>query len=160
MTDPERPVRFAQRPYTDPEGLFTMEVPAGWLIDESGRGGARLALLHPAADAAFRANVNVIAENPAGVAPANYLAHSLNQLRQAGAPVEVAFEEPAPQAGGRLCEWVISLGPCPVRVRQVIVPVAGTAFVVTATASLADFERHRADIERALGSFALAAVTN
>jgi hypothetical protein len=144
------------RVFTDPETLFSLHVPPGWLVDDSGRQGTKVLLFHPAGSPDFRANVNVTVQNLGGLTGDEFLTLSRLQFKQLSGGIPMERDEPADRpAGAHLFEWSAPLGPLSLRVRQLIAFGGGKAFVLTATAKEQDFAALLPDVQQIVESFTL-----
>ena len=142
------------RVYLDPETLFSLKVPKGWLMDTSGQQGSRLILLHPVAEYNFRTNINVVVSHNPALTKEEYIVLSRLQLKQmAGCRALEVDESTSLPPDGHVFEWTVQVPPVPVKGRLVILFDANKVYVATGTALLPQFETHRREIEFALQSF-------
>lgn len=141
------------RRYIDPDTLFTIDVPNGWLVDSSGQMGSSVILFHPQVEHNFRTTINVVVHQLGALTPEEFLTLTrlqLKQLPEFTLQVDDSISQPP---GARLLEWAAEPGPMPLKVRQLLVYQRDNVYVVTATALLALFEFQRNTIETTVSSF-------
>jgi len=145
------------REYVDPEHRFTIRIPNGWLLDTSGQHDTTLIFFHPDIESGFRANVNVAVNDTAPLTNDEYVTLSRLELKRLTGFVMLPVDQPAPgNEAGHIFEWASDQQPIPIKARQRVVFGNERVFVVTATAFLGAFEKHRSEFEVILGSFASA----
>jgi hypothetical protein len=133
---------------------YSLPVPPGWFADRSGREGSSVVLFSPTVEDNFRANVNVVIQDLAPLTQDKYLTLSRLQLRKLSNMPTLPVDEPSQRfSGGHVFEWVTWEAPTPVRGRQLIAFRDGKAFVVTAMATAASFDRHKPIFDAVLESF-------
>jgi hypothetical protein len=141
--------------FTDALAGFSLEPPAGWAVDATGRQGTRVIFLHPVVDRSFQANLNVVVEPLGDMTPDEYLTLCRLQLKRV--PAQVTFEQDRPAAepaGCHLLEYTLVGGPLALGVRQLICTADGKVYVVSATAPRDTFDLYRAAFEASQASFA------
>jgi hypothetical protein len=147
------------REYVDPQLLFSLEMPADWLVDNSGQQGSKLVLFEPRADGNFRTNINVIVQELAPLTAEEYLTLARLQLKQTSGSSQLDVDQPAADAeGAHVFEVSSSRTPIPVKCRQAVWLRADKAFVVTGTTPLAQYNLRRKEIELVLRSFRILSV--
>ena len=144
------------RVYVDPQELFSLHVPEGWLVDSSGQQNTRVILLHPTTEANFRVNVNVTVQELRALTPDEFLTMSRLQLKQLTGSPRAERDEPAERrGGGHRLESTMTLGAVTIETRQLIVLDGGKAYVVTATAPAGSAANYQREFEVVFESFQL-----
>src|SRR6266404_5684281 len=142
------------RVYVDPQLLFSLEMPADWLVDNSGQQGSKLVLFEPRSDGNFRTNINVIVQDLAPLTAEEYLTLARLQLKQTSGSSQLDLEEPATDTeGAHKFEVTSKRTPVPVKCRQAVWLCAEKAYVVTGTTPLAQYNLRRKEIDLVLASF-------
>ena len=144
------------RVFTDPGARFSLRIPEDWLVDTFGQQGSSVILYHPRVGSDFRTNVNVLVQPLAPLSTEEYLTLSRLQIRKLTGFAELPADAPAGgRADAHVFEWMTNQAPTPVRVRQLVVFSEESAFVISATASLEEFEAHRGAFDGIFDSFEL-----
>ncbi|MBI1916063.1 MAG: hypothetical protein HYS12_15220 [Planctomycetes bacterium] len=143
------------RAYFDPDTLFSLAVPPGWLVDTSGQQGSKVTFFCPEVEDNFRTNVTVVVQPLAPLTPEEFVTLSRLQIKQLSGNSRLAVdqEEDRP-AGARTFEWTaLKLFPIPLRFRQRIVVDRGMTYGVICTAPMHRFEDYRELFDATLSSF-------
>lgn len=145
--------------YVDPETLFSITIPSGWMLDTSGQQGSKLLLYHPTISGSFRANVNVMVHDIGPLTHEEYIQFNRLQLKLLSGKSSLSVDEPyGPREAAHLFEWKVhrpEVGPVPLVIRQLIQISNKRAFVVTSTDALSSFDAHRKEFEEIMKSFTL-----
>lgn len=142
--------------YADDVAGFSVGVPAGWQVDNTGLVGSRLVLFAPSAPGDFQPNVNVTAQDLHGVTPDEFVTVTRIQLKQFAGSPHLDVDAPAGDpATGHVFAWTAQRAAGPLRGHQVLTFHAGRCYALTLTAPPEQFDRLRPEFEAILGSFRL-----
>src|SRR5262249_48519001 len=141
--------------YVDQAMHFSLAVPDGWLVDNSGRQGPRVIFFNPIPEDNFRANITVVVDSLSPLTPEEYFMLNRLQVKRLSGNSRLLLDEPAwAMEGAQIFEWTaLQMGPIPLKFRQLGVVARGRGYAVTCTAPLHRFETYRGEFEATLDSF-------
>jgi hypothetical protein len=148
------------RTYVDPEGVFSINAPKGWAVDNSGQQGTRVVLFQPTREGEFRPNVVVVVQRLVPLTREEYIILCRLQAKQLSGSAQLKVDEPAREQpatqAAHVFEWSsLQMSPVGLRFRQLILFRSDRVFTLTATATIQQFESYRDRFESTLSSFRL-----
>ena len=155
MQVPVPPAPNAHR-YVDPETLFALSVPPGWLVDNSGQQGAKLLLLCPQMEGTFRPTLNVMIQDLGILTKDEFLTLTRLQLKLlTGQPRPQRDELYAGLPGAQILEWSATVNDLPLTMCQLLVVAARKAYVLTGTVPTERLPQYRMAFHSVFASFTL-----
>lgn len=149
----------ASRSYVDPQLLFSLEIPAGWLIDNTGQQGSKVVVFDPKSDANFRTNINVIVQDLEPLTEDECLTFGRLQLKQISGNSKLDLDEPAKDSRSpHLFEVTSRRTPVPLKCRQAVWVSQGKVYIVSGTTTASQFPLRREEFNAVLKSFRILSV--
>ena len=147
------------RSYVDPQLLFSLEVPADWLIDNTGQQGSRVVMFAPNSEANFRTNINVVVQDLEPLTEEEFLTFGRLQLKQISGSRALDRDEPAKGPGApHLFEVTSRKATVPLKCRQAVWVSQGKVYIVTATTTESQFPSRKEEFDAMLKSFRVLSV--
>ena len=135
--------------------MLLLEPPPGWLMSPV-QLPARVGLIDPNAQGPFWPNINVVVQDLGKMTVDEFVTLTRLQLKALGDAAVVQRDESiGPESAGHRFDFISYSGPVPVRCQQLILFHSGRAFVVTALASLQQFDNYRSRFEKVFDSVAI-----
>ena len=151
--------RAASRNYVDPQLLFSLEIPAGWLIDNTGQQGSKVVAFDPKSDANFRTNINVIVQDLEPLTEEECLTFGRLQLKQVSGNSKLDLDQPAKDSREpHLFEVTSRNTPVPLKCRQAVWIAQGKVYIVTGTTTAGQFPLRKEEFDGVLKSFRMLSV--
>ena len=139
--------------YVDSKNQFSINPPAGWLIDASGTLGTAVILYGPT-DSNFRINMNVITE-ATSLSLSDYVISAKAQLSSGLNNYQLVSETPTSIGGVAADELVntFTQGSTNIKDKQDILVQNGKAYVVTSTALQTNYGTYQALFDESIQTF-------